>query len=159
MKNRMIQLELRKQKVIDNLLHEEDLMPHDEEVAFLGGISNYVSDDVCIEEEIEDFEKHLKHKTNNSLFKIDNVNSITFKEGFKKSWFERRFVDFKNISKRFKFDDFLSFLEVDKLHSIIEGNNDIYIFTEDEYVDIDTFVRSLPNEDITFFIGSVIEFY
>lgn len=159
MKYRIIQLELQKQKVIDSPLCELDLIATDEEVAFLGTVSNYISDGLCIEDEIEDFERHLKHKTSNSLFEINNLESITFKPGFKESWFKRRFDDFKNISKKFKIDDFLSLSEVGRLHSIIEGDNDIYIYTKDNYVDLDTFIRRLPDKEITFYFGSILEFY
>lgn len=161
MENRIIQLELSKQKTIDNPLDVFDLIATDNEnIAFLGEVTNYVSDDLCIvENEAENLKNYLKHKSKNDLFEINNFESITFKKGFKESYFKRRFDDFKNISKKFTMKDFLDLYEVSRLNSILSTQGSIYIYTENEDMHLDVFIRRLPDEDVTYYFGNILEFY
>lgn len=161
MENRIIQLELSKQKTIDNPLDILDLIAVDNEnIAFLGEVTNYISDDLCIvKNEAENLKNYLKHKSKNDLFEINNSESITFKKGFKESYFQRRFDDFKNISKKFTMKDFLNLYEVSRLNSILNVQGSIYIYTENEDMHLDVFIRRLPDEDTTYYFGNILEFY
>lgn len=161
MENRIIQLELSKQKIINNPLDVFDLIATDNEnIAFLGEVTNYVSDDLCIvEDEVKDLKNYLKHKSKNDLFEINNSESITFKKGFKESYFQRRFDDFKNISKKFTMKNFLDLYEVYRLNSILSTQGSIYIYTEKEDMHLDVFIRRLPDEDVTYYFGNILEFY
>lgn len=160
MENRIIQLELLKQKTIDNPLDIIDLIYTDNQnTAFVGEIASYISDDLCIiENEVEDLKIYLKHKSKDNLFEINDFESITFKKGFKESYFQRRFDDFKNISKKFTMKDFLDLYEVYRLRSILAMQDSIYIYTENEDMHLDVFVRRLPDEDVTYYFGNILEF-
>lgn len=159
MHNRIIQLELLKQTAINHPLTELDLIGVDGELSFIGTITNYISNDVVIEEDIKWIKDYLSHKVDNKFFKFNNYESITFKEGFKKSYFEKKFNDFKSISKKIKIDNFINILEISKLSKIIENTEDFYIYNKNSYMSLDNFIRCLPDKETTFYFGTTLEYY
>lgn len=158
MHNRIIQLEILKQTTIDDSLIEPYLIGIDGELSFVGTVAKYICDSNNIKDDIKWFKSYLSHKVDDTLFEFNDYESITFKGGFKQSYFEKRFNDFKNITKKIKIDDFVDTLGIYKLNKIIENKEDFYIYNDNNYISLDNFIRCLPDEEITFYFGNILEY-
>jgi len=145
--------------------------------SFLGPIADYVSDECNRREDFDWLVEFLaKAVDHDPVFKDylawhfaegDNETAeayITFKRGFKRSYFEKGYETFLSASKAVTMDLFMGSDTNFSLWMVKQTFGDkfgFYVWTEDSYpIVLDDFLRRLPDdEEITCWLGGTVDYH
>lgn len=149
----IIQLEEKPLRFEEDFACEEDF--YDD---FVGVITDYVSDDVDRDVEIQYFIKDLEKY---GVKYNAKEQSIIFLEGFKEKYFEERFIKLKEAVQKLTFENFIKdTLEVWKIKNLIDKKYEIYIYSsESSWMTLDEFVRYNLKEGQKYYIGTVLDYH
>lgn len=134
---------------------------------FVNSIADYVceTDEECVLEDVMWLINTLDVNAKEYMYitnKNENHILITFKKGFKREYFRNKFNKFKNTVDSMTLEDFSGLTDFDmyyiSLH--IKENRGFYVLTEyDELITFDEFVRSIDDENVTFYLNGTLDYH
>lgn len=84
---------------------------------------------------------------------------ITFLPGIKYIYFEERYKRIKLSVKNMTEEQFHSPYFVFHLQDVIDKKYKTYIYANDTIMTLDSFIRELPDDKVTYYFGSIIGYY
>lgn len=162
MHSRIFQLEKHVDNAIESPLHESDLYE-----GFLDTVADYVYDDTNRFDDYEWLKESLADCSdfvNFDIFEDDGLkihHSITFKNGFKSAYFEKRFHKFKELANSMDLEKFIDPFEVYVLNKTTNDKAGFYVYGLNcGWMSFDEFVRYLPNGgDTTYYCGNTVGYH
>ena len=161
MHSRIFQLEESREDIDNYSLDEYDFDCECKHNWFIGQIADYVNEDTNQQADIgwllDTMEDYSEYFIVNRVG--EEVESITFLQGFKRAYFGRRFDSFKRRVANMKLEDFIDSIELISIQSTIEEEFGFYICIEDSLITMDSFTRHIPNEETTYYFGTTMDYH
>lgn len=126
---------------------------------FIGQIADYANESKNREEDLEWLASAIEPHGAILDYKKE---TIYFPEGFKVSYFKKRFEAFREVVERITLETFagvstMSGLDMHRLKSLIEDEFSFYIYVDYPQT-LDDFVRDLE-EDTSYYVGAIMDYH
>lgn len=156
MHGRIIQLSL------DHIEEEDELTAndiiYDEDSHFIGHFADYVVDS----EKKTDINWFIEFVGNSHPVKYtEEEQSVIFNEGFKESYFKKRFETFKKTAQEITLEDFVTDKDVKlySLKSLMEDKYSFYIWFDEMAMTLDTFIRDYLEIGKKYYLGGTVDYH
>lgn len=168
MDGRIYQLEPNNEEY--NALECDDILNKNKHKWFMSHVANYIDNiektsryyDSYIDWFLEDLAQKINFCEGCCEFICDDKHrkiGITFLPGIKYIYFEEKYKRIKWLVKDMTEEQFYSSYFVFHLQNVIDEKYEIYIYANDTIMTLDSFIRELPDDKITYYFGSIIGYY